>query len=190
MTPSSSNPTVDHQAAAGDDRVGGNNKKLSNKQPEGAAAKECSPRRQSEKNRSNNNKNENPKRRRRHNPRPRSTNNIIPEPHVVQEPLNCISDHDDDKRGYSTTKATCVLRAAAIARRLQAEEEERLLQESIERHTTLLTPERNPEFFVRVYRKNRGEEWLEWEMMTDGDGETALGSRYMSLLRRKTTTVR
>jgi hypothetical protein len=164
MTPSSSNPTVDHQAAAGDDRVGGNNKKSSNKHPEGAAVKEP-PRRQNrsgdkhKKNRSSNSKNENPKRRRRHNPRSRSTDNIISEPHVVQEPLNCISDHD--KRGCSTTKATCVLRAAAIARRLQAEEEERLLQESIERHTTLLTPERNPEFFVRVYHKNRGEEWLE-----------------------------
>ena len=143
MTPSSSNPTVDHQAAAGNDRVGGNNKKLSNKNPEGAAVKEP-PRRQNrsgeqhkKKNRSSN---ENPKRRRRNNPDPRPRRPLIPEARVVQAPSDCafVSEEENgDQRDI-----------------LEVLREERLLQESIKRHTRLFTPSTHPHFFVTVQRSN------------------------------------
>eukprot|EP00985_Skeletonema_marinoi_P020005 scaffold11689_cov172-Skeletonema_marinoi.AAC.2 len=76
------------------------------------------------------------KRRRCDKPKPKPAHNI-PEARVVQEPWDCAlvsdSDREDDRRD------------SYIA--------ERLLQESIERHTRLFTFRRNPEFFVVVHHR-------------------------------------
>ena len=144
MTSSNSDPTTDQAAAPGGDgrRDLKNMKKSSNH--DGAAPKEdvallC--RRCGEKHKKNHissNQNEEIlKRRRCDKPKPKPAHNI-PEARVVQEPWDCAlvsdSDREDDRRD------------SYIA--------ERLLQESIERHTRLFTFRRNPEFFVVVHRNN------------------------------------
>ena len=107
--------------------------------PKGAPCrkKKCS----SDKHKTNHSNNEKPKRRRRcNNPRPRPPPPIIPEARLVQEPSDCAlisdSDHEDDKIDYY---------------RRDDETEERLLQESIRRHTRVFSYRRNPEFFNLVY---------------------------------------
>ena len=147
--------TTDQPAAAADGRVGidsnMNMKKESSSKEQldgGAAAKEGgaprAPQRkrssggvnEHKKNRSSNEKN--PQRRRCKNPRPRQPH--IPEARVVQQPSNCafVSEDDDgDQRDI-----------------LETLREERLLQESIQRHTRLFTPSSHPHFFVTVHRSN------------------------------------
>lgn len=103
----------------------------------------------------NNNENPNPKRRRyskqqQPRPRPPHNNNILPEARVIQDPSDCAlisdSDHDDDNI-VDCTCCKCYSRDAAAN-----DDHDRLLQESIERHTRLLSFRRNPEFFVVVHR--------------------------------------
>jgi len=144
-------------ALAADGRIAGNinMKKKSSKEQQlddaaakkGAAPPPPAPRRR-KKNGTIGNEKKIPKRRRRSSssnnmadPRPRRPH--IPEARVVQEPSDraYISDSDDwdgddDQSDFLDP------------------EEERLLQESIARYTTLLTPISHPEFFVTVHRQN------------------------------------
>jgi len=112
----------------------------------GAAPPPAAPRRR-KKNGIISNEKKIPKRRRRsssNKPDPRPRRPHIPDARVVQEPSDraYISDDsddwddDDDQSDFLDP------------------EEERLLQESIARYTTLYTPISHPEFFVMVYRQN------------------------------------
>jgi hypothetical protein len=88
----------------------------------------------------NRSSNKNSKRRRcdKSDPRPRRPH--IPEARVVQEPSDCafVSEEENgDQRDI-----------------LEILREERLLQESIKRHTRLFTPSSHPHFFVTVHRSN------------------------------------
>ncbi len=107
----------------------------------------------------NNNEKPNPKRRRRYNskhqpgPRPPHPHNNMnaPEARVIQDPsshaLISDSDHDDDNM-IDHTCCKCYNKETAD----HNDESERLLQESIERHTRIFSFRTNPEFFVVVRR--------------------------------------
>lgn len=74
----------------------------------------------------------------------------VPEARVIQDPsdhaLVSDSDHDDDNV-IDCTCCKCYNRDAA-----DHDDNDRLLQESIERHTRVFSFRRNPEFFVIVNR--------------------------------------
>ena len=162
--------------AAADGQVGSNMKKNSspNKQRDGSAAaaakevprrKKCSGDKHKKKRNSNDEK---PKRRRRcNNPRPRRPPPpIIPEARVVQEPSDraciCISEDEDDRLEH--------LAKGAIRRVTERLRQERLLQESIARHTRVFSYRNNPEYFSLVYRHNNNDE-LEGDDDEDDDEE-------------------
>jgi hypothetical protein len=139
MTSSNSHPTTDQAAAPGDGRRDDlkNTKKPSNAAPKEdvALCRRCGEKHKKNHSSSNQNEEKILKRRRCDKPKPKPAHNI-PEARVVQEPWDCAlvsdSDREDDRRDSNIA--------------------ERLLQESIERHTRLFTFSRNPEFFVVVHR--------------------------------------
>jgi len=136
----------DQAAAAGDSPAGGNNMKKSSMQRDGADAKGTKPKpphrkgkrscNKHKKNRSRSRNDGNLKHRGGRKPLRRPI--IIPEARVVQAPMECsfISDHED-------------------------EEEEREIQESINRLVRVFSYSRNPECFNLVYHNSN---------IDDGDG--------------------